>query len=223
MSNLTDFIGEIKTQGLMRTANYSVEISPPMKLRGSKNLERIQLFCDSINIPGVNIASIANRSYGETREAPYEKQYGTITLTFFVDTAMETKKFFDSWIDSIQNPFTRNFEYYNNYATNLTINVEDIRLDTQYSIVVSECYPKSIVPIQIGYASTDVMKLEVEFNYKYWQAFDPKESILSPSDYNLGYDVGFKNDYFKFQSQFNSFTPETNNIFTGTTWPNLYE
>lgn len=214
---LTEFITEIKAKGLMRTANYSVEISAPKPLAGDLNLKKLQLFCDSITIPGVNIASIPNRTYGEIREAPYEKLYGTISLTFFVDNDMETKKFFDNWINIIQNPITRSFEYYENYVSDIVINVEDIMEDVRYSMKVFECYPKSITPIMVGYASLDVMKVQVEFNYKYWKPLN-KDYINIDVSHELGYDTMFKSNFVDFQTQFNSFMPETNNIFTGVTF-----
>lgn len=223
---LTKFIAEIKTTGLMRTANYSVEIAPPKRLIGDSNLEKLQLFCDSITIPGVILGSNPTRTYGEIREAPYEKLYGTISLTFFVDNDMETKKFFDKWINIIQNPKSRNFEYYENYISDIIINVEDLNEETRYSMKVFECYPKSITPIMVGYGSSEIMKVQVEFNYKYWQ---PHRYTYIGEVYQQGYDAMFKinqqgydpmfkTNYFDFQQQFNSYLPETANIFTGVTF-----
>jgi hypothetical protein len=221
MANITDFIAGIKTQGLMRLANYSVDITTPRGMFGVTHLEKIQMFCDSISIPGSNIASSPNRSYGEVREVPYEKLYGTISLTFFVDNTMQTKRFFDNWINIIQNPTTRTFEYYENYISDIVIHVEDIQEETRYAIKIFECYPKIISPIQMGYDLKEVMKVQVEFNYKYWEQLKTEEdqSFLSPADYNLGYSDSWMQDYSKFQTQFNSmYVPESSNIFTGVTF-----
>jgi hypothetical protein len=221
MANITDFISQVKTQGLMRLANYSVVIGTPISLLqfGITHLEKIQMFCDSISIPGSNIASAPNRSYGEVREAPYEKLYGTITLTFFVDNTMQTKQLFDNWINTIQNPVNRTFEFYNNYVTDILIHVENIQEESKYDIKIFECYPKVVSPIQMGYGLTEVMKLEVEFNYKYWKQLkaEETESFLTPADYNLGYNDAWMQDYSKFQKQFNTYVPESTGIFTGIT------
>ena len=217
MANLTDFIAEIKTQGLMRTANYTVEITTPKKMFGEKHLQRVQLFCDRVDVPGVSIATAPNRSYGEVREVPYEKLYGTIGMSFFVDNNMSTKEFFDDWINVIQNPLTRSFEYYENYISDIVINVEDIQENSRYSIKLFECYPKSISAISMDYASLDVMKLQVEMNYKYWQQNKPLTSYLTPADLNLGYNDAWMQDYSMFQKQFNTYQPESTGIFTGIT------
>ena len=82
----------------------------------------------------------------------------------------EVKKLFDQWQNQISNPITRTYNYYNNYARNMVIEVQDINDNTRYSVCLWECYPKTVGNIQLDYASKDVMKLSVGMQYKYWTA-----------------------------------------------------
>jgi hypothetical protein len=234
-SGLRNFISTIKTEGLMRSSRYAVMMTPPKSVGSVANMRKLLLFCSEISLPGQNLITNQIRQYGEIREVPSEKTFDNISMTFYVDNNMEVKLFFDRWLDSIQNPYTRTFEYYENYITDLDIEVEDLKDRKRYSVKLSECYPKSISPISLGYETKEVMKLQVSMNYKYWRSTaystpkEAKESQFSrffqmptingnpipgmsqaqsvPTEYT--------NDFNGFQQQVN--TGETQNITTGVT------
>lgn len=234
MSTLNNFITEIKTKGLMRTANYSVEFALPKSLQKStlntnqENLQNILMFCDKIDLPGTHLTTAANRSFGEIREIPYDKQYGLLSMDFLVDNDMVVKKLFDDWIDTIQNPHTRLFGWYTDYITDIIIFVEDLAVNKRYSIKLFECYPKVIAGISLEYASKAVMKLSVTMNYKNWIATPwvaqadgvskPSDPSLgkTPADNNLG-NVGIPSNLALFRDQFNRVDQESTNFFTGVT------
>lgn len=163
MAKLNDFVAQIKSTGLMRTARYSVII--PDTDKGTL----LALYCDQVQLPGLNYSTSANISYGESREIPYTRMFDNLNMSFYVDNDMRIKKFFDSWLYSVQNPFDRTFNYYNDYVKNIQIIVEDLENKEKYSIMLKECYPKTIGTIQLDYASKDIMKLSVTMAYKYWE------------------------------------------------------
>ena len=165
--SVKNFISEIKSQGLARTNRFAVLFTPPANVNPA-NLRKTLLFCDQAVLPGVNFSTIQNRSYGEVREVPYEKLFDTAQLTFHVDKEMQVKAMFDAWIASIQNPITRTFNYYNDYVTNMQIEVQDLVEKTRYEMTLYECYPKTISAISLDNAAKDTMKLTITFQYKYW-------------------------------------------------------
>lgn len=177
MSNLDQFIAAVKTGGMARTNRFSVMLSPPPEVTSivGDSLQDILLFCDSVQLPGLNLATTQSRTFGEFREVPYEKLYGDIQMNFYVDTNMYVKYMFDSWMNVIQNPNSRTFEYYNNYITDMTIYVDDVADNTRFVVNAYECYPKTISPIQMDYSSKDVMKLQVTMQYKYWRSSPASE------------------------------------------------
>lgn len=175
--SLDKFIANVKTGGLARTNRYTVSFNP----RFNKGIEKTLLYCDQIQLPSLNFSTIQNRSFGEFREVPYEKLFGDISMSFYVDTDMEVKFLFDQWMAFIQDPTTRTFEYYNNYTCDMRIKVESDtsfinKRDTEipqtnvhYEVVLYECYPKTMGAIQLDYASKDIMKLSVTMQYKYFK------------------------------------------------------
>ena len=166
MATIDDFIATVKTQGMMRSNRYTVTMGDVVN--DPDNLRQIMMYCSDVQLPGVNISTAQLRTYGELREVPYEKLFGDITLTFYVDSNMNVKNYFDRWMGLIQDPNTRAFNYYTNYIAQMVINVEDYSNNAQYDINLYECYPKQIGQIQMGYDQKDVMKLQVTMQYKYW-------------------------------------------------------
>lgn len=164
MSKLADFISEIKSNGLMRTSRYTVIIPS-----ASVDSQSVSLFCEQASLPGLSYNTEPHVMIGESREVPYTRLFDTITMSFYVDTDMNVKRFFDDWQFSVQNPATRSFNYYKSYIKDIIVNVEDLEDNTKYSIKLFECYPKTVGTVQMDYASKDVMKLTVTFAYRYWE------------------------------------------------------
>jgi hypothetical protein len=165
---LDKFIAEVKSQGLARSNRYLVKFTPPLSGLDSSVPQTLSLFCDQVQLPGMNFSTAQNRTFGEFREVPYEKLFDNLNMSFYVDKNMYVKRVFDNWMEAIQNPETRTFNYYKNYTTGMDIEVHDLMDRITYVVSLWECYPKTIGAIQMDYASKDVMKLSVTMQYKYW-------------------------------------------------------
>ena len=200
MSTLNDFIGQVASEGLMGSSRFSVDIGLP-KIILDKNLyigdlEKIQLYCDAVQLPGLNISTTQARTFGEVREMPYERLFDNVNFSFYVDNSMDVKLFFDTWIQSIQDPFTRIFNYYNDYTTDININVYDKDEKQRYVVTLYECYPKSIGAVQMDYSAKDIMKLQVSMNYRYWLSTTTDDAAAPDvNNYAVEPDV-VSNDYF---------------------------
>jgi hypothetical protein len=199
MAKLNDFVGSIAREGLMRTNRFSVMLSIPQAVsRGSytTDLRKVLLYCDTINIPGISVATTEAKTYGEIREMPYQRLFEPITMTFFVDNSMNVKLLFDAWLAAIIDPGSRIINYYKDYISTMTISIQDINEKSRYQVTAYECYPKSVSSIQMDYASKDVMKVTVTMVSKYWES----NSIMQTSQ-NSSIDK-IPNKYF---TNFNSF------------------
>lgn len=218
MTQLDKFIAQVKVGGIARTNRYSVILTPPSSLPnigGNDGTQYILLFCDQVQVPGLNISTTQNRTFGEFREVPYEKLFGDVNLSFYVDNGMTVKRLFDDWMGLIQNPYTRTFNYYKNYITDMTINIEDVEDRKRYEVKLFECYPKTISPIQMDYAAKDVMKLQVTMQYKYWRSSpvqvaqsnftNEAQQVENPATADRDYTVpeSYYNDFSNFQTQYN--------------------
>lgn len=166
MAELNEFVAQIKRGGLSRTNRFHVMFQPPFL--DPEVIGLVGLLCDQVQLPGTNYSTTQNRSFGEFRETPYERLYEPISMSFYVDRAMAVKELFDTWTISIQNPDTRLFSYYKEYITDITVFVEDLENNVRYKVTMFEAYPKSVGAIQLDTTSKDVMKMSVNFVYKYY-------------------------------------------------------
>ena len=108
--NLDNFKSEVLTRDLARSAKFEILLTPPRSLLNIVDMKLINIFCESSNIPGINIATRPFRIYGPAYQRPVSADYGGegITMVFAVDANMLVRKFFDAWLNTIINPLTFN-------------------------------------------------------------------------------------------------------------------
>lgn len=232
MATLNEFISSVKSDGLMRSSRFAVSFSLPIVIgagKFSEDLRKVLLYCDNINLPGLTIETTSAKTFGEVREMPHQKMYDNINMGFYVDNNMSVKLLFDSWMNAIQDPVSRTFNYYKDYTTDVTIDVYDIANKSRYAVTLFQAYPKAINQVQMDYGNKDVMKLSVSMNYKYWQSSAMATSSSgSPSNATqgspflnggfLGDSLSIPNTYFtnfnQYQTGFNSFEQGRASLFS---------
>jgi len=167
MAEIKEFVASVKNNGLSRTNRYAVMFTNIPWAEGQL-LRNTTMLCEQVQLPGTNFNTSDTRTFGEVRKAPYERLYEDINMSFYVDIDMSVKTFFDFWMNQIQDPVSRNFNYYDNYKSDIVIEVQDIQNKTRYNMMLREAFPKSIGAIQLDYNSKDIMKMSVNFAYKYY-------------------------------------------------------
>jgi hypothetical protein len=217
MAQLNDFISQVKSEGIMRNNRYIVTMPIPNSVGFTGDIRKVLLFCDSIALPGVSLSTTPARTYGELREMPYEKLFSSVPMSFYVDNSMHVKQLFDKWQGAVQDPNSRNINYYRDYITNIDIDVLDIFDNTRYQVTLHEAYPKEIGSIQMDYSNRDVMKLGITMNYKYWTSGESTSGVNYPD--NSGFfdklisgflggssklPTNYFNDFPTFQSGYNN-------------------
>jgi len=94
----------------------------PEEVAGLRRANRkMDIFCSKVSIPEKTINIGQYRHYGEPFPFPQSVQYGTLTTTFYCDAVMTIKRFFDGWQKLILNDMTGNFNYYDEYVSQLKI------------------------------------------------------------------------------------------------------
>jgi hypothetical protein len=171
---LSDFISEVKTRGLANPSKFMVTIAQPKGIsfnNASDSLRLMRLFCDQTQLPDQNISTAQLRTYGEVREMPYENLYGNVNFSFYCDSNYIVKDFFDNWIQSISDPVTRHWNYYNDYiAPNIDILMFNNDGRAVYGVKLFECFPKQMQAVNIDYAAKETLKVNISMNYKYWRS-----------------------------------------------------
>ena len=185
---LQDFIGNVK-RGLAKTSHFAVSFNRPLcipaGLFDDSIIQKIHLFCEQASLPAMNVVTSPIRTWGEVREMPYDRMFDPIPLTFYVDTDMKVKLFFDKWISSIQSHSSRKFNFYENYVVDLDIEVFDSAENSKYKVTLVEAYPKTLNAIEMNYGGKDVMRVQVTMAYRNWYTTEMSNNYSGSEDISL--------------------------------------
>lgn len=206
MTTLKNFIAEV-SNGIARNAHFAVQINMPRVLTNqpllNTNIQKILMFCEGTTLPGINLSTMPIRSFGESREVPYEKMYTPISMNFIVDYNLIVKVFFDMWLDKIQGTNTRLYEYPANYSTTIDIYVYDVQNTKRYVVRLYDAYPKTIHANNLDYQNRDAMRLNVDFTYKYYATGAMDSGIQREHTFG-GLPSTYLSDFISFQAALSS-------------------
>jgi hypothetical protein len=195
---LTDFYERIRSQGLAVNNKFYVNIILNSNLLQT-NLnwnpavqKRMSVNCQSASIPSKSISTAEFKAYGPSIKVPYNTTFQPIEISFFVGTDMFERYFFDAWMQNIQDPKSRDMNYYNEYISDIEIFVmpkfidsfEDVlkNADSIFKITLKEAYPVTVTPIILNNGSTQYLTVNVEFNYKYYDINSELEKELASKE-----------------------------------------
>ena len=188
------FIGSIQKYGLSRPNRYDILISNPATQIGlgafssesltgtvpssSKLLdaktgnELVAIRCESIQLPGKATRSVTEENaYGPQYEIPQGITYSNqISASFLLDRNMHVKRYFDGWMERIQDTKTLDMNFYENYVRDMVIRQLDEQDNPVYACLVSEVYPSSVEAIALSNtARSDFSRLDVTFTFRLWR------------------------------------------------------
>ena len=165
-----------------------------------KDGRRVNAFCKGITMPD---RTMATESVINGPGAPYnivtDHTYGDITATFYADKYLRERQYFELWQKSAFNDRTNNYEFYDNYVSDIDIfqlgqfantagSSEDpsARDDVTHGVKLYDCFPTSIGAPTLAYDASGVVEFTVTFKYRYWLNY----FINKTADVELG-DGGF--------------------------------
>lgn len=167
--SINDFKASFKDD-LARPNRFDVNIPIPITLIPYVSTARNLTYrCESTNLPGRQLATMEQKSYGPVESYPYATTFNDIDLTFLVDADMNQKIFFDAWMNYINPLYNNNYRYKGDYSTTLRVNQYDQTNELTYSVDLFEAFPVSINQMDLDWSADGVHKLTVTFNYTYWK------------------------------------------------------
>lgn len=155
---------------LARQNKFDVSIPVPLGVAPFIGASRsLRYRCETAELPGRTFATMEQKTYGPVEKFPYLSTYNDIDLTFIIDDNMETKVFFDAWLNYINPTYNYDFKYKESYATTITVNQYDVRNKQSYSVDLIEAYPISMNQLSLDWNSDSIHKLTVTFAYTSWK------------------------------------------------------
>ena len=164
------------------------------------NGRRVNAFCRSIAMPDRTMTTTpVITGPGAPRHFVTDHTYGDLTATFYADKYLRERQYFELWQKAAFNDRTNNFEFYDNYVSDIDIfqlgqfansagGSEDpnARDDITHGVKLYDCYPTNIGAPTLAYDATGVVEFTVTFKYRYWLNY----FINKTADVELG-DGGF--------------------------------
>ena len=152
---------------------YRVEIASKKPTQpGDISLQKLSLNCYNASIPGLSIAT-TDKDVG-FRAVAYQKLYDDVLFSFYCSHDLSELKYMQDWMKMISNPTNNRLGYYDEYVSDIHIihlsnqpGAEDNKKTLITTLI--DAYPKKIDPIQLDYASNDIMRLTVSFTYRYYK------------------------------------------------------
>lgn len=130
---------------------------------------RLNLRCESAELPGRTIQTTEMKIYGIQEKFPYMTSYSDISLTFIVGDDMREKKFFDAWLNWINPSYSYDVKYKSDYAVIIRVNQYGVGGNGTYSVDLLDAYPVAVNPLQLDWSSDGYHKLTVTFAYTNWR------------------------------------------------------
>lgn len=179
-SSLNEFITHVKSVGLPTSSHYSLLLP---SLDGTSASSRdISMLCESVNIPGLQLQTVENRTMGEITEMPFGVNYLPANFEILIDNNFSAVDYFQTWTNMVYNRENRTVGFYEDYAKKITVLVQNKNGETIYEVELHDAYPKSLGDIQLGYASHEILKLNVSMNFKFWKEQYYSAKKIAPAE-----------------------------------------
>lgn len=142
----------------------------------------LNVLCDSVILPGRNIATAEYTSGSQSKKAPYTYAEDDVTMSFIETADYKIRNYFDVWLSEIINTQQYTLGYKRDYAKTIVINQLDNAGNISYPLILENAYPTNMAPVEMGNANGDLVKINVTFAYdKYITASDAITSAINGS------------------------------------------
>ena len=133
--------------------------------------QQINLHCNSVSMPGHDLqAQDVQHGSAPGRQMVTSHDYaGTIAASFYLDSHLRERHFFEQWQKMAVSTTTHKANYYDDYIGTMEIFQLDGDGRITYGIKATEVYPTTIAGIEYGYANANTIATQaVNFQYRQW-------------------------------------------------------
>jgi hypothetical protein len=165
-----------KGGSLAKGCRYVVDIRPPNALKSFP--QDLLYLCEAADFPGRAFSISTARYYGPAQMFPSNSEYQPLSLVFLCRADSSERRFFDDWLDYINPVNTFNFEYPNNYYSEINIyqyaewgnegDKNPLKPHITYHWRLHKAWPTVVNEQAVNWAEQDILRLQVTFAYRYW-------------------------------------------------------
>ena len=180
-NKLNNFISEIRANSVVRTNLFEVTITTPKVLSNSKIPQKISLYAEGAQLPGLFIQTADLKRYGigPNEKVPYSIQTNNTTIKFIGDGKGEIYKFFYTWLQSIvrgdyditgtqvsSNGLSAyEVEFKDQYRCTITITTFNEQGTPVFEYQLREAFPINVAEVDLNWSESSMMQFSVQFEY----------------------------------------------------------
>jgi len=131
-------------------------------------VDNLEVFCDTCSLPGATFATTERKIYGPHSKHPYDQNFDEMSFTFLCGADMKERYFFDAWQYSVKDPITNNYNYPDEYTTEVIIRMYSVAGKFKYGVRLVDAWPQSVSSIELGYGDEGTARVNVNLAFKQW-------------------------------------------------------
>jgi len=183
MSNLENFISEIRKNDLARSNRFEVEFFSPVS---STTLgQTISVLCEDAAIPGLLVpySPIKIGNWTEPRVHGVEFFGDNATFTFYCDTKWNVRQYFEDWMFTAADPTSKEVGFYDQYVGSVIVHTLNRQDKIEKSWTLIEAVPRNISLTPVSQGNESIARVSISLAYKLWQpgALGVTNNISSPA------------------------------------------
>ena len=140
----------------------------------------ISILCESVQLPGRQIATIDYTADKQTIKVPYTVINEDVTMTFILTNDYYVKKMFDTWMSGIIDMNTYRAGYKKDFQTDIVIQQLNQDNVPVYAVRLEGAFPITVNAVNLdSNAENTVQKMSVTLSYENYVPEGPVQSTLS--------------------------------------------
>lgn len=141
----------------------------------------VNIMCNTMNFPQRSLMTFDITQNSAPFGVPYSAAYDPVTFTFYADSTLNTRTYFETWQQAVFNIYNNTMNYPSEYVSDVTMYTLDTTGKQQYGVILQEAWPVTVGSLDYGYADNDSPQIvSVTMRYKAWT---PVGQIGSSNDY----------------------------------------
>jgi hypothetical protein len=181
VSSISNFLAQNQVTGFAKAHRFLVEFNFRQGILSQLNYGEtdslLTFKCETAEFPGREFVTSDARIYGPTYKSPNMSSYGDVNLTLLCDNSLSQKQILETWMSSINTPYSFDFNYRDSYIADVTISQYNELNKQTFYCTLKEAYPVAVTPLSANWADDNIHKLQITLTYRYWVS-----SILNTND-----------------------------------------
>jgi hypothetical protein len=156
-------------------------------LLGINDPRDVSILCDSVTMPGRQIATNDLQNNMLAVKMPYSYINDDVTFSFHITNDHFMKKYFEKWFNQIVDRRSMTMKYKSQYATDVIIQQLDQRDVPVYTCTLRNAFPTTIAGYEVtNSGENQTQRMQITLAYDDWYEEGFVESILSKGKVLLG-------------------------------------